>query len=102
MPDRRARLELERKVADVLPEGRRVWDRNFTALYQLEPAWATAVICYRCLYVGLMPTIPARPLNWTCSSCGLVVPLDPPGEVLEAIRPAGTLITPASRRRRPN
>lgn len=100
MPDKRARHELERKLDDALPAGRNVWDPNGVALYQLEPTWATAVICFRCLYVGLMPTIPARPLTWRCSQCGLRVRLEPPGEVLEAVRPGGTLILPPSTRRR--
>jgi len=100
MPDKRARHELERKLDEALPEGRNVWDPTGAALYQLEPSWATAVICYRCLYVGLMPTLPARPLVWTCSQCGLAIKLDPPGEVLEAQRPAGSLIVPTAQRRR--
>lgn len=97
---RRARRELARKLDDALPDGRHVWDPNGVAVYQLEPSWATALVCFRCLYVGLMPTLPARPLAWTCSQCGQVTKLEPPGEVLEAIRPAGSLIVPPSQRRR--
>jgi hypothetical protein len=99
MSDKRARRELERKIAE-LPEGRRIWDPLGTAVYQLEPTWATAVICFRCLYVGLMPTLPARALSWTCSQCGTVIRLEPPGEVLEAVRPLGELIVPPSRHAR--
>src|SRR4051794_24766505 len=100
MPDRRARRELERKLDEGMPDGRRVWDPSGAAVYQIEPTWATAVICYRCLYVGLIPTLPAKPLTWTCSSCGHRLRLDPPGEVLEAIRPGGTLVVPSSTRQR--
>jgi hypothetical protein len=95
---KRARHELERKLADALPDGRRVWDPAFVALYQLEPTWATAVICYRCLYVAIVPSIPSRPIQHTCSQCGLVTPLAPPPEVLEAVRPGIPLVDPRGRR----
>lgn len=90
--NRRARRELERKLGDAVPDGRRVWDPTFAALYQLEPSWLTAVICTGCLYVGIVPSIPSKPLTWTCGSCGRRIELNPPGEVLEAIRPPGTLV----------
>ena len=94
MADRHARRELERKLDDALPDGRRIWDPAFVALYQLEPTWATAVICYRCLYVAIVPTLPAKAFSYTCSQCGLLTPLDPPREVLEALRPGGGLVVP--------
>jgi hypothetical protein len=81
-----------------MPDGRHVWDPACVAVDQLEPTWATAVICLRCLYVGIVPSIPSRPITWTCSSCRLVIPLTPPGEVLEAIRPAGQPVVAAPRR----
>jgi len=58
------------------------------AVYQLAPAWATAIACYSCQYVGLILSLPARAFTWTCPRCRAGVALDPPAAVLFAPRPA--------------
>lgn len=82
--DRGARHALESKVDELAP-GVRHWDRLGTALYQLEPSWITAVACVCCYHVALIPSLPKVPkLTWTCSACGVLIPLEPPPEVLAA------------------
>lgn len=85
MPDRKALRELRAKLdGGGLDEGRRVLDLSATAIYQLEPTWATAIVCVGCHYVALVPKLPVRSLMWTCSQCRRSQRLDPPIEVLIA------------------
>ncbi len=62
-----------------------VRDGTGLAVYQLRPAWATLIVCLRCRMLGLLPALPRvlRPRH-RCSSCGAVIVLEPPREVLEA------------------
>lgn len=85
--NRRARFELERQLADALPDqgATRYWDRLGTAMYQVEPNWLTAIVCLSCLFVAIIPTLPkSLAFTYECSRCGQRIPLEPPTEVLVA------------------
>lgn len=94
MMDRRARKVLEAAAKGALEEAsptgasRIYFDEIGPAVYQTEPTWRTAILCLRCSHVALVISLPRkRRLTWTCSQCGWVVPLAPPGAVLEVPDP---------------
>lgn len=82
--DRSARRELE-GAADALPAGRRYFDREGPAIYQLEPTMATVIACLRCRFVMIVPSVPrVLRLVHPCSNCGAPISLRPPLEILAA------------------
>lgn len=85
--DRRARLELERQLGEAeIEAGTRYWDKLGTAIYQVEPAWLTAIVCIRCLYISIIPTLPkSLRFAYECARCGQRIQLEPPSEVLAAM-----------------
>jgi hypothetical protein len=89
VPDARALRELERAFEAFADTGAvRYRDPAGVAIYQVAPTWATAIACTRCLYVAIMPTLPAKPIvHWECSRCGAIWTLLPPLEVRAALRP---------------
>lgn len=94
--DRRTEAALGRAL-EAFPAERVYHDRVGPAVYVLEPSWATLIACYRCLYVALVPSIP-RVLRMTyhCESCGALIPLEPPSEILAAHDPLAVVRGPLS------
>lgn len=82
--DRRSSYALEAAAA-ALPDGKRYLDRAGPAIYQTEPVLASVILCFHCRYVMLVPSVP-RSIRFVhpCSSCGSLIPLEPPFEVLGA------------------
>lgn len=82
---------LERALGE-FDDGKRYRDRIGPAIYQLEPQWATAILCTACLYVAIIPRLP-RLMTFvhTCSQCGARIRLAPPAEVFSATPPANLL-----------
>lgn len=75
---------LERALGE-LGGGKHYPDRLGPAIYQVEPSWATAILCRRCQYVAIIPRLPRKHLfSHQCSSCGASITLAPPAEVLDA------------------
>jgi hypothetical protein len=86
MPD----LKPAEKALDTVGGLGRIYrDQAGPAVYRLEPTPATAVACQSCLTVGLVPSIPRKPiLVYRCSGCGAKIRLEPPPIVwLEGSRP---------------
>lgn len=93
MADRRSVRELRGFLEGLAGDGRVYLDLSGPAVYQLEPSWRTAVLCQACRYIGLVMSIPRRPITWRCPRCGDRVALAPPLEVLAAPAPAHPRLT---------
>lgn len=85
------------------PNAKRYRDTFGPAIYQVEPTWATAILCQRCQYVAIIPRLPRRPIfTHECSSCGAVIRLAPPLEVLGAAPQQSVLPSASVSRQRPS
>jgi hypothetical protein len=88
--DRAAQRRLGETLEPFAPPGA-VWrfDPIGPAVYQLEPTWATAILCPHCEFVSLVPSLP-RLLELThwCPACSKPVLLRPPADVLAAGPPS--------------
>lgn len=82
--DGELRRRLDSAVDEAFPDAEIYRDRTGLAVYQVRPAWATLVLCGRCLTLALLPALPRvlRPKH-PCSGCSAVIVLEPPREVLE-------------------
>lgn len=82
---------LERAMGE-LDIGKRYPDTLGPAIYQVEPSWATAILCTACQYVAIIPSLP-RLFTFVheCSSCGARIRLAPPAEVIGAGPPSSVL-----------
>lgn len=90
--------ELERALGE-LEGGKRYRDRLGPAVYQLEPTWATAILCPACRYVAIIPRLPRKRLfAHECSSCQARITLAPPAEVFD-VDPAAATALPSPRTR---
>lgn len=73
------------EAADALPDGRRYFDLEGPAIYQVEPAMVTIIACWWCQFVSIVPSLPrVLRLVHPCSNCGALIVLRPPLEVLGA------------------
>jgi len=80
--DRHLRRSLG-EAADALPDGRRYFDLEGPAIYQVEPTMVTIIACLRCRFVSIVPSLPrVFRLVHPCSNCGSPIILRPPREVL--------------------
>ena len=91
MTGKRDVYELERALGEI-DIGKRYRDTVGPAIYQVEPTWATAILCARCGFVALIPTLP-RTLSFVhrCSSCGQAIRLAPPLDVIAAGPPSSVV-----------
>lgn len=87
MPDKGSERELRGYLDKLEGDGRTYRDLTGSAVYQLEPSWRTAILCTTCRYIGLVLSIPRRPMTWRCPRCAHQVRLTPPLEVLAAKDP---------------
>lgn len=93
---------LERALGE-LGDGKRYPDRIGPAMYQVEPSWATAILCAACQYVAIVPRLPRRHLfTHECTSCGARITLAPPAEVMDAAPPSSVLPSGLISRARPS
>jgi hypothetical protein len=86
--DRKAERELRAYLDGLGSDAQIVRDLEGPAVYQLAPTWATAILCVHCRYIGLVMSLPRRPLTWSCSRCDRSVRQVPPLQVLVARSPS--------------